>query len=103
TSPVSPTTAAPPLPTTHNAPLPPPPGSIPPPKPKRRLLRPRNFFALLLLSTFAYGGAVWYSFQSDNFHDFFTEYVPGASQTINAIQDYEFNQKYPGAAQIRKG
>ena len=58
---------------------------------------------MLLLSTFAYGGAVWYSFQSDNFHDFFTEYVPGASQTINAIQDYEFNQKYPGAAQIRKG
>jgi MICOS complex subunit MIC60 len=76
---------------------------MPPPKPKHRLLRPRNFFALLLLSTFAYGGAVWYSFKSDNFHDFFTEYVPGASQTINAIQDYEFNQKYPGAAQIRKG
>jgi MICOS complex subunit MIC60 len=55
------------------------------------------------LTTFAYGGAVWYSFQSDNFHDFFTEYVPGGTQTIQAIQDYQFKQQYPHTTSIRKG
>jgi MICOS complex subunit MIC60 len=50
-----------------------------------------------VLSTVAYGGAVWYSFKSDNFHDFFTEYVPGANQAINVIQDYDFKQRYPHA------
>src|SRR5437773_9491019 len=52
--------------------FPPPPSSIPPPpKLKPRIFRPRNVVAVLLLTTLAYGGAVWYSFESDNFHDFF--------------------------------
>ena len=72
-------------------------------KPQRRLLRPRNILAILLLSTFIYGGAVWYSFKSDNFHDFFTEYIPGSTQCIHAIEDYQFKQRYPGATTIRKG
>jgi MICOS complex subunit MIC60 len=55
------------------------------------------------LTTFAYGGAVWYAFQSDNFHDFFTEYFPGGAQTIQAIQDYQFKQQYPHTQSIRKG
>jgi len=55
------------------------------------------------LTTLGYGGAVWYSFQSDNFHDFFTEYVPGSTQVIQVIQDYQFNQRYPRHPSIRKG
>lgn len=50
-----------------------------------------------------YGGAVWYSFKSDNFHDFFTEYIPGSTQVIHAIEDYQFNQRYPGTSPANKG
>src|SRR5579862_7132012 len=101
TSPVSPS-SVPPVPPSTAPPLPPLPGPTPP-KPKRRLFSARNIFALLLLTTLGYGGAVWYSFQSDNFHDFFTEYVPGSTYVIQTIQDYQFNQRYPGTSTIRKG
>ena len=100
-SPISPTYSAPSLSSSTIPPLPPPPRSIP--KPRRRILRPRNIFAILLLSSIAYGGAVWYSFQSDNFHDFFTEYVPGSTTCVHAIQDYQYKRRYPGTSPTRIG
>ena len=98
-SPISPTYARPSLSSSNSPPLPPTPGSTP--KPKRRVLRPRNIFAILLLSTIAYGGAVWYSFESDNFHDFFTEYIPGSTACVHAVQDYQYKQRYPGSSTTR--
>jgi MICOS complex subunit MIC60 len=44
-----------------------------------------------------------YSLQSDNFHDFFTEYVPGATYILETLQDYEFSERYPIASTRRKG
>ena len=46
---------------------------------------------------------MWYSFESDNFHDFFTEYIPGSTACIQAVQDYQFTQRYPGSSPIHKG
>jgi MICOS complex subunit MIC60 len=55
------------------------------------------------LSTVGYAAAVWYSFRSDNFHDFFTEYVPGSREVIHAIQDYQYRQRYPGSSTVHAG
>src|SRR5436190_12583739 len=60
-----------------------------PTRPPRRVFSARNFVALLVSGMLVYAGAVWYSFKSDNFHDFFTEYIPGSERVISAIQDYE--------------
>jgi MICOS complex subunit MIC60 len=99
-SPISPTSATnQPITASTAPPLPPPP---PPPKKRRSLFRPRNLLFLLLVSALGYSGAVWYSFRSDNFHDFFTEYVPGSQQAIHWVQDYEYKQRYPGMG-VRKG
>lgn len=55
------------------------------------------------MSALGYGGAVWYSFESDNFHDFFTEYVPGSKICVHAVQDYQYSQRYPGYPVNRAG
>jgi MICOS complex subunit MIC60 len=97
-SPVSPTSATPPasLPTGGSPPL-------PPPKPKKSIFRARNIYVVLFLSALGYGGAIWYSFHSDNFHDFFTEYVPGSKLCVHAVQDYQYTQRYPGSPVNKAG
>lgn len=67
-----------------------------PPKPKRRL---RKFlFRLLLLSVLGYAGGVYYSLVSDNFHDFFTEYVPYGEDAVAYFEEREFRRRFPGRA-----
>ncbi|KAK5172050.1 MICOS complex subunit mic60 [Saxophila tyrrhenica] len=76
----------------------PPPGSTtttsPPPKRPRR--RFRNFlFSLVVLSVLGYAGGVYYSLVSDNFHDFFTEYVPFAEDAVAYFEEREFRRRFP--------
>nr|OQO20263.1 hypothetical protein B0A51_13707 [Rachicladosporium sp. CCFEE 5018] len=90
--PPAPITATP-LPTASPPPPPPPP---PPPKPRHRF---RNFLlSLVILSTLGYGGGVFYSLKSDNFHDFFTEYVPYGEDSVAYFEDREFRKRFPSHA-----
>ncbi|KAI7470498.1 hypothetical protein KC351_g12621 [Hortaea werneckii] len=72
---------------------PPPPSSSTPPKPRRRF---RKFLlTMFLLTTLGYGGGVWYSLQSDNFHDFFTEFVPYGEDVVAYFEEREFRKRFP--------
>ena len=63
------------------------------PKPKRRF---RNFIiSLVLLSGLGFAGGVWYSTRSDNFHDFFTEYVPFGEEAVLYLEEREFRKRHP--------
>ncbi|KAI9838723.1 MAG: Formation of crista junctions protein 1 [Sclerophora amabilis] len=68
----------------------------PPPPPRRRPRRFRKFLIYLtLLTGFGYGGAVYYSLVSDNFHDFFTEYVPFGEEAVLYFEERQFRQRFP--------
>lgn len=59
--------------------------------------RLRNYLlTLTLLGALTFGGGVWYSRISDNFHDFFTEYVPFGEQAVLYFEEAEFRKRYPG-------
>ncbi|XP_044719922.1 uncharacterized protein HRG_06511 [Hirsutella rhossiliensis] len=78
-----------------NTPSPPPP---PPPRTKSFMGRLRSFvFTLVLLGAVGFGGGVWYSRVNDNFHDFFTEYVPYGEQAVLYLEEMEFKKKFPHA------
>lgn len=65
----------------------------PPPKKKRRI---RSFFlTLFLLSALGYAGGVYYSLINDNFHDFFTEYVPFGEDSVAYFEEREFRRRFP--------
>ncbi|GAB7358320.1 hypothetical protein MBLNU230_g2393t1 [Neophaeotheca triangularis] len=69
-------------------------GPTSPKKPKRRF---RNFLlGLFVLSTLGYAGGVYYSLVSDNFHDFFTEYVPYGEDAVAYFEEREFKRRFPG-------
>ncbi|KAF2440421.1 hypothetical protein P171DRAFT_100580 [Karstenula rhodostoma CBS 690.94] len=68
------------------------------PKPKRKRRLGRFLFYTLLLSALGYGGGVWYSLVSDNFHDFFTEYVPYGEDAVSYFEEREFRKRFPGRA-----
>lgn len=81
---------------------PPPPVSSPPPPPaplppaRRKSGRFRRFILyLLLLSGVSYAGAVYYSLISDNFHDFFTEYIPFGEDAVFYFEEREFRRRFP--------
>ena len=74
---------------THVAPSP----HAPTPKP-RRFFR-KFFLTLVILSTLGYGGGVYYSRINDNFHDFFTEYVPFGEEAVLYLEEREFRKRYP--------
>ncbi|KAM0717226.1 hypothetical protein Q7P37_007078 [Cladosporium fusiforme] len=63
------------------------------PKPKRRFRR--FFLTLIALSTLGYAGGVYYALNSDNFHDFFTEYVPGGEDAVAYFEEREFRKRFP--------
>ncbi|KJX95317.1 formation of crista junctions protein 1 [Zymoseptoria brevis] len=70
--------------------------SPPPPPPKKKTHRVRSFFfTLFLLSAFGYAGGVYYSLVNDNFHDFFTEYVPGGEDAVAYFEEREFRKRFP--------
>ncbi|OCL03397.1 hypothetical protein AOQ84DRAFT_356928 [Glonium stellatum] len=68
-----------------------------PPKPKKRRFR-RFLIQLLILSALGYAGGVYYSLVSDNFHDFFTEYVPFGEDAVGYFEEREFRKRFPGQA-----
>lgn len=75
--------------------------ATPPPSPPRKkgfFRRLRSFvLTLILLGAVGFGGGVWYSRINDNFHDFFTEYVPFGEQTVLYLEELEFRKKFPHA------
>jgi mitofilin len=82
----------------QTAPPPPPPptaGPIPPPKKKPRRLR--TLLYTVLFGGVAYGGAVFYALQSDDFHDFFTDYVPFGEQSVLYFEERSFRSRFPNA------
>ena len=50
---------------------------------------------MILLSGLSYAGGVAYSLRSDNFHDFFTEYVPFGEEAVLYFEDREFRKRFP--------
>ena len=69
----------------------------PKPKKKRRIFR-KLLLWLTILSGLGYAGGVWYSLVSDNFHDFFTEYVPFGEDAVAYFEEREFRRRFPGRA-----
>ncbi|CAK7237782.1 hypothetical protein SEUCBS140593_010122 [Sporothrix eucalyptigena] len=104
-SPVPPTpaTSSPSSIPADSVPLTPPP---PPPQPKAAPVVPRKkggFFrklrnyvlTLSILGALAFGGGVWYSRINDNFHDFFTEYIPYGEQAVLYLEELDFRKRFP--------
>ncbi|KAI0421928.1 mitofilin [Xylaria grammica] len=72
------------------------PGPLPVKK-KGFFRRLRNYvLTLTLLGAITFGGGVWYSRINDNFHDFFTEYIPFGEQAVLYFEELEFRKRYPG-------
>ena len=70
------------------------------PAPKRKPRRLRRFLTtLILLSTLGFAGGVYYSLVSDNFHDFFTEYVPLGEEAVAYFEEREFRKRFPNRFQ----
>lgn len=65
------------------------------PKPRKRFRRLRALFYLLLLSAIGYGGAVFYALRNDNFHDFFTEYIPFGEEAVLYFEERSFQKRFP--------
>ncbi|KAJ9606102.1 MICOS complex subunit mic60 [Cladophialophora chaetospira] len=79
-------------------PPPPPPSSQPPPPPPRkRFSRFRLLLYLIGLSGLTYGGAIFYALRNDNFHDFFTEYVPFGEESVLYFEERAFKKRFPSA------
>lgn len=53
---------------------------------------------LFLTAGLAYTGGVWLSLKSDNFHDFFTEYVPMGEEAVLYAEEWDFRRRFPDAA-----
>jgi len=66
------------------------------PKKKRRIRR--LLLWLTILSGLGYAGGVYYALVSDNFHDFFTEYVPFGEDAVAYFEEREFRRRFPGRA-----
>lgn len=45
----------------------------------------------------SFGGGVFYSLKSDNFHDFFTEYIPFGEEAVLYFEEREFRRRFPNA------
>lgn len=78
-------------------PPPPPPSQKPPPPPRRRFSRFRLLLYLIGLSALGYGGAVFYALRNDNFHDFFTEYIPFGEESVLYFEERAFKKRFPNA------
>ena len=52
---------------------------------------------LTLLTSLGFAGGVWYSLVSDNFHDFFTEYIPFGEDAVLYFEEREFRRRFPRA------
>lgn len=72
--------------------------TLPKSKPRKRKLFRKLLLWLTILSGLGYAGGVWYSLVSDNFHDFFTEYVPLGEDAVAYFEEREFRRRFPGRA-----
>ncbi len=85
---------------------PPPPAlppSPPPPTPRRKRGRFRRFLLyLILFGGLSYAGGVYYSLVSDNFHDFFTEYIPLGEDAVFYFEEREFRKRFPNMVMSSK-
>lgn len=50
---------------------------------------------MFLLGGFTFAGGVYYSLLSDNFHDFFTEYIPFGEDAVLFFEEREFRKRFP--------
>lgn len=50
---------------------------------------------MVVLSISGFGGGVYYSRINDNFHDFFTEYVPFGEEAVLYFEEKEFRKRFP--------
>jgi mitofilin len=55
------------------------------------------------LTTLGFGGGVYYSRVNDNFHDFFTEYIPFGEEAVLYFEEREFKRKFPSIANRPSG
>ncbi|KAL1882111.1 hypothetical protein VTK73DRAFT_2202 [Phialemonium thermophilum] len=84
----------------------PPTASAPPSTPRKKSFfrRLRNYvLTLAVLGALAFGGGVWYSRINDNFHDFFTEYVPFGEQAVLYFEEMDFRKRFPNVSQRISG
>ncbi|KAL0935424.1 MICOS complex subunit mic60 [Colletotrichum truncatum] len=87
----------PPTPNTE-AVVPPPPQTPAAAAPKKKgfFRRLRNLvLTLAILGAVGFGGGVWYSRINDNFHDFFTAYVPFGEQAVLYLEEMDFRKRFP--------
>ncbi|OAP55175.1 hypothetical protein AYL99_10875 [Fonsecaea erecta] len=78
-------------------PPPPPPAPQKPPTPRKRFSRFRLLLYLITLSALSYGGAVFYALRNDNFHDFFTEFIPFGEDAVLYFEEKSFQKRFPHA------
>ncbi|KAI6083551.1 mitochondrial inner membrane protein Mitofilin [Hypoxylon rubiginosum] len=98
---VPPTPPPPPPASTTTVSKPSPSPAVPVKKKKGFFRRLRNYvLTLVLLGAVTFGGGVWYSRVSDNFHDFFTEYVPFGEQAVLYFEELDYKKRYPGGLTI---
>ncbi|KAL3474660.1 mitochondrial inner membrane protein Mitofilin [Aspergillus californicus] len=80
------------------------PGSdAPTPAPVRKSGRFRRFIIYLILTSgLAYGGGVFLALKSDNFHDFFTEYIPYGEESVLYFEERDFYRRFPNTLKSTK-
>lgn len=67
-----------------------------PVRPAKKRRTWRGFFTtVFLLTALGYGGGVYASLVNDNFHDFFTEYVPYGEDAVAYFEEREFRKRFP--------
>ncbi|OQE30925.1 hypothetical protein PENFLA_c002G02524 [Penicillium flavigenum] len=70
----------------------------PPAAAPRKSGRFRRFLIYLILTSgFAYGGSIFLALKFDNFHDFFTEYVPYGEESVLYFEERDFYRRFPNA------
>jgi len=55
---------------------------------------------ILLLAILGYAGGVYYSLISDNFHDFFCEYIPFGEDVVAYFEDRQFQKRFSNKSSI---
>lgn len=76
-----------------------PPSSPSPPPAPRKTGRFRRFLLYLILTSgLAYGGSIFLALKSDNFHDFFTEYIPYGEECVLYFEERDFYRRFPNAS-----
>ncbi|KAJ5734401.1 hypothetical protein N7493_003187 [Penicillium malachiteum] len=74
------------------------PESSPTPAPRKPGRFRRFLLYLILTSGIAYGGSIFLALKSDNFHDFFTEYIPYGEECVLYFEERDFYRRFPNAS-----